>query len=159
MAHPIAIGGVHHLRLTVTDVNRSRAFYTSLLGFDVAAEMPPASDPSYDAVNAIDGGHQPYLVAPPANSGDSKEAAAATAAFRVLVGFPDLPGLFPTQVSTLQLPAIYGRPSTYGLKSRSRQGIARVRRPTPCCRRIAPATFPRYGRGWDRWLSTISNRC
>jgi hypothetical protein len=56
----------------------------------------------YDAVNAIDGGHQPYLVAPPANSGDSKEAAAATAAFRVLVGFPDLPGLFPTQLSTLQ---------------------------------------------------------
>jgi glyoxylase I family protein len=53
MAHPIAIGGIHHLRLTVTDVNRSRAFYTSLLGFDVAAEMPPASDPSYDAVNAI----------------------------------------------------------------------------------------------------------
>ena len=29
MAHPLAIGGVHHLRLTVTDVNRSRAFYTS----------------------------------------------------------------------------------------------------------------------------------
>src|ERR671911_3128856 len=56
----------------------------------------------YDAVNAIDGGHQPYVVAPPANSGDSKEAAAATAAFRVLVGFPDLPGLFPTQLSTLQ---------------------------------------------------------
>jgi hypothetical protein len=56
----------------------------------------------YDAVNAIDGGHEPYLVAPPANSGDSKEAAAATAAFRVLVGFPDLPGLFQTQLSTLQ---------------------------------------------------------
>ena len=56
----------------------------------------------YDAVNAIDGGHQPYLVAPPADSGDSKEAAAATAAFRVLVGFPGLPGLFATQLSTLQ---------------------------------------------------------
>ena len=53
MAHPLAIGGIHHLRLTVTDVNRSRAFYTSLLGFDVAAEMPPPSAPSYDAVNAI----------------------------------------------------------------------------------------------------------
>lgn len=56
----------------------------------------------YDAVNAIDGGHQPYLVAPSANPGDSKEAAAATAAFRVLVGFPDRPGLFPAQLSTLQ---------------------------------------------------------
>ena len=60
----------------------------------------------YDAVNAIDGGHEPYLVAPPANSGESKEVAAATAAFRVLVGFPErtptLPGLFPAQRSTLQ---------------------------------------------------------
>src|SRR5512144_2371138 len=42
----------------------------------------------YDAVNAIDGGRQPYLVAPPADPGDSKDAAAATAAYRVLVGFP-----------------------------------------------------------------------
>src|SRR6266545_2802991 len=56
----------------------------------------------YDAVNAIDGGHQPYLVSPPANPSDSKVAAVATAAFRVLVGFPDLPGLFPAQISTLQ---------------------------------------------------------
>jgi glyoxylase I family protein len=53
MAQPIAISGIHHLRLTVTDVTRSRAFYTTLLGFDVAAQMPPPSDPSYDAVNAI----------------------------------------------------------------------------------------------------------
>ena len=50
----------------------------------------------YDAVNAIDRGHQPYLVQPPSNPTDSKEAATATAAFRVLVG------LFPDQVGTLQ---------------------------------------------------------
>jgi hypothetical protein len=56
----------------------------------------------YDAVNSIDRGHQPYLVQPDANPTDSKEAAAATAAFRVLVGFPDLPGLFPTQLPALQ---------------------------------------------------------
>ena len=56
----------------------------------------------YDAVNAIDGGHEPYLISPPANPSDSKEAAVATAAFRVLVGFPDLPGLFPAQLPTLQ---------------------------------------------------------
>src|SRR5437867_8145456 len=56
----------------------------------------------YDAVNAIDRGYQPYLVQPPSNPTDSKEAAAATAAFRVLVGFPDLPGLFPVQLPTLQ---------------------------------------------------------
>ena len=29
----IATGGIHHLRLTVTDLPRSREFYTSLLGF------------------------------------------------------------------------------------------------------------------------------
>src|SRR5438309_11773811 len=56
----------------------------------------------YDAVNAIDRGHQPYLLQPPSNPTDSKEAAAATAAFHVLVGFPDLPGLFPAQQPTLQ---------------------------------------------------------
>ncbi len=70
----------------------------------------------YDAVNAIDGGHEPYLVAPPAEADDSMEAAAATAAFRVLVGFPEdtppvsgstkgmppLVGLVPTQLATLQ---------------------------------------------------------
>ena len=53
MANHIAAGGIHHLRLTVTDVHRSREFYTSLLGFDVAAEMPPADDPSYGVVDAI----------------------------------------------------------------------------------------------------------
>src|SRR5205823_1946097 len=46
----------------------------------------------YDAVNAIDRGYRPYLVQPPSQPTDSKEAAAATAAFRVLVGFADLPG-------------------------------------------------------------------
>src|SRR5215470_17485637 len=56
----------------------------------------------YDAVNAIDRGHQPYLVQPPSQPTDSKEAAAATAAFRVLVGFADLPGLFPAQLPALQ---------------------------------------------------------
>ena len=50
----------------------------------------------YDAVNAIDRGHQPYLVQPKANPTDSKEAAVAAAAFRVLVG------IFPGQLGTLQ---------------------------------------------------------
>ena len=60
----------------------------------------------YDAVNAIDGSYTPYLVAPPAEPGDSKEAAAATAAFRVLVGFPTatppLTGVAASQLATLQ---------------------------------------------------------
>ena len=50
----------------------------------------------YDAVNAIDRRHQPYLVMPAANPWDSKDAAAAAAAFRLLVA------LFPAQLATLQ---------------------------------------------------------
>jgi glyoxylase I family protein len=42
----IPAGDIHHLRLTVTDVERSRQFYTSLLGFEVAVESPPEDDPS-----------------------------------------------------------------------------------------------------------------
>ena len=48
-----------------------------------------------------------YLVAQAANPGDSTEAAVATAALRVLVGFPErtpaLVGLVPTQRPTLQV--------------------------------------------------------
>jgi glyoxylase I family protein len=46
MPGQIPTDGVHHLRLTVTDLERSRKFYTSLLGFDVAVESPPPDDPS-----------------------------------------------------------------------------------------------------------------
>jgi glyoxylase I family protein len=42
----IPAGGIHHLRLTVTNLERSRQFYTGLLGFEVAVESPPAGDPS-----------------------------------------------------------------------------------------------------------------
>jgi catechol 2,3-dioxygenase-like lactoylglutathione lyase family enzyme len=41
MDNRINIGGVHHLRLTVADVERARAFYTGVMGFDVLMEMPP----------------------------------------------------------------------------------------------------------------------
>jgi PAP2 superfamily len=69
-----------------------------------AAQPPPVAVLSfamvqgavYDAVNAIDRGHQPYLVEPRAHRSDSEDAAAATAAFRVLVS------LFPAQQRTLQ---------------------------------------------------------
>jgi catechol 2,3-dioxygenase-like lactoylglutathione lyase family enzyme len=46
LAAQVPVSGVHHLRLTVTDLARSRAFYTGLLGFDVVAESPPDDDPS-----------------------------------------------------------------------------------------------------------------
>lgn len=50
----------------------------------------------YDAVNAIDRRHEPYLIEPVAAWTDSKQAAAATAAYKVLVG------LFPAQLGTLE---------------------------------------------------------
>jgi glyoxylase I family protein len=46
MPGQIPTGDIHHLRLTVTDLARSREFYTSLLGFEVAVESPPPSDPA-----------------------------------------------------------------------------------------------------------------
>src|SRR5580700_4302748 len=46
MPGQIPAGDIHHLRLTVTDVQRSREFYTSLLGFQVAVESPPPGDPA-----------------------------------------------------------------------------------------------------------------
>jgi hypothetical protein len=50
----------------------------------------------YDAVNAIDRRHEPYLAAPRARHWYSKDAAAATAAFRVLAG------IVPAQQGALQ---------------------------------------------------------
>ena len=41
MPDQVPTGEIHHLRLTVTDVQRSRQFYTSMLGFEVAVEPPP----------------------------------------------------------------------------------------------------------------------
>ncbi len=46
MAGQIPAANIHHLRLTVTDVQRSREFYTHLLGFHVAMESPPPGDPA-----------------------------------------------------------------------------------------------------------------
>src|SRR4030081_3565689 len=58
-----------------------------------AGQTPPVATPHlamvhgavYDAVNAIDGESRPYLAAPPAQPWYSKDAAAATAAYRVLI--------------------------------------------------------------------------
>ncbi|MBA3338981.1 MAG: VOC family protein [Geodermatophilaceae bacterium] len=40
--------GLHHLRLTVSDLARSRAFYEDVLGFELAAQSP--GDPADPAV-------------------------------------------------------------------------------------------------------------
>ena len=41
MTEQIATGPVHHIRLTVTDVDRTRDFYTSVLGFQVVMDLQP----------------------------------------------------------------------------------------------------------------------
>lgn len=41
MADQISSGAVHHLTLTVTDLNRSLDFYTSLLGFQKLMDIGP----------------------------------------------------------------------------------------------------------------------
>ena len=58
MSAPIPVGLPHHVRLTVTDVARSRAFYESVFGFDVAFEAPPADadQATKDALGFLFGG-------------------------------------------------------------------------------------------------------
>lgn len=41
MTSRVTTGRVHHLRLTVSDVTRARAFYMDVLGFELAMELPP----------------------------------------------------------------------------------------------------------------------
>ncbi len=41
---PVAVTGFAHVRLTVTDLARSRAFYDALFGWDVAFEVPADAD-------------------------------------------------------------------------------------------------------------------
>ena len=53
MTGQIPTSGIHHLRLTVTDLEHSRQFYTGLLGFEIAAESPPPDDPSASEVFKI----------------------------------------------------------------------------------------------------------
>jgi glyoxylase I family protein len=54
----LPVGQIHHLRLAVTDVERSKAFYTEILGFEVAVDAPPpADDENYHAiVDSLQGG-------------------------------------------------------------------------------------------------------
>jgi glyoxylase I family protein len=41
---PVAVSDYHHVRLTVRDIDASRAFYDAVFGFDVAFELPPNPD-------------------------------------------------------------------------------------------------------------------
>jgi catechol 2,3-dioxygenase-like lactoylglutathione lyase family enzyme len=40
MGTQIATGAIHHIRLTVTDVEQAQRFYTELLGFQLVMELP-----------------------------------------------------------------------------------------------------------------------
>lgn len=40
----IPVQGFAHVRLTVTDIERSRRFYDAVFGFPVAVELPPDAD-------------------------------------------------------------------------------------------------------------------
>ena len=57
MSH-LAAGPIHHIRLAVTDVERSKAFYTQLLGFEVAVGAPPPTDDEHyeSLVDSLQGG-------------------------------------------------------------------------------------------------------
>lgn len=54
---PVVVTGFAHVRLTVTDLARSRAFYDQLFGWDVAYEMPAdADDSTREALGFLFGG-------------------------------------------------------------------------------------------------------
>jgi glyoxylase I family protein len=54
---PIATKSFSHIRLTVTDIDRSRAFYDALFGFPVLFEVPPeVQDASAAGLDFLFGG-------------------------------------------------------------------------------------------------------
>ncbi|HEX3607392.1 MAG TPA: VOC family protein [Candidatus Dormibacteraeota bacterium] len=47
MSESLISGPPHHIRLSVTDVERSREFYCGVLGFEVAMDAPPPPEDPY----------------------------------------------------------------------------------------------------------------
>ena len=82
----------------------------------VALHLAMVQGAVYDAVNAIDGGHQPYLAGlPAASQSASQRAAVATAAHHVLVGLgiglvPALPEVVRDRLDALYAEALAGIP-------------------------------------------------
>lgn len=58
MSSHLSVGPVHHIRMAVTDVERSKAFYTEVLGFEVAVDSPPPPGDEHhdDVVDSLQGG-------------------------------------------------------------------------------------------------------
>src|SRR5215213_9513806 len=70
MTETIPTGGIHHLRLTVTDVDRSRDFYTGVLGFAVVMDLHPGYFLSNGSVGLGLGPHPDPANAAPADRFD-----------------------------------------------------------------------------------------
>ena len=105
-------------------------------------------------MNAIERTHEPYLVAPPANPGDSKDAAAATAAYRVLVD------VVPEQQASLQaryeesLAAIPGGAAKVGGIAVGEQAAAAMLAARENDGRDAAVSAPVFGLAPGQWRPT-----
>ena len=89
---------------TITKWNAiaSEALTTRGQGAVAFAHLAMVNGAAFDAVNAIDGRYEPYLVSPRARRWYSQDAAAATAAYRVLVD-SQVPVVLPEQLDGLRL--------------------------------------------------------
>jgi hypothetical protein len=127
----------------------------------------------YDAVNAIDGGHQPYLFTTSPPVGASEDAAAVTAAHDVLVHY------FPAQQATLDsaetasLAAISDSPANLAageavgaasaaalIAARANDGLLASVPYTPPVgpgfwQPRRPRLHPPSRHGWDRWSPSL----
>ena len=119
---------------TVSDWNQTAA--NTLIGTTPPLQPPQITVPHlamvhgavYDAVNAIDGGHEGYLLsAKVGRPTDSKDAAAATAAHRVLVHLvPAQQAALDAQLASSLAPIPDGRPKRRGIAVGEAAGAAMV---------------------------------
>ena len=141
-----ALGFAHANAVTQWNQNATNAL------IDTAGQAPTVSvlhlamvqGAVYDAVNAIDRGYRPYLVSPRAKRWDSTDAAAATAAYRVLVSIvpeqqPALQTLYESSLSAIP----DGRSKTGGIAAGEAAAAAMIAARTNDGR-FGP--FPLHGR-------------
>jgi glyoxylase I family protein len=83
MPDTITTGGVHHLRLTVTDVDRARAFYTEVLGFTHVMDLDRGCFLTNRSVGLIIRPHQEPASAPPNDRFDENRVGLDHLSFRV----------------------------------------------------------------------------
>jgi glyoxylase I family protein len=83
MPDSITTRGVHHLRLTVTDVDRARAFYTEVLGFTHVMDLNPGYFLTNGSVGLGIGPHPDPASAPPNDRFDENRVGLDHLSFRV----------------------------------------------------------------------------